>query len=175
MKRAVKYYLVSQGENFPSEGEKIVKPIAELTLDQVKENIDFKRYIAPYYSRQPFPKPDKRTEHSASTLLFSRPPFTAVIHKQSKNTPNVNSDEGTWTGRNLKPYNFNALGKPMATGALHPLMKMREEMRRILLDMGFEEMPTNRFVESSFWNFDSLFQPQQHPARDAHDTFFLKS
>ncbi len=38
----------------------------------------------------------------------------------------------------------------------------------------FTEMPTNKFVESSFWNFDALFQPQQHPARDAHDTFFLK-
>ena len=38
----------------------------------------------------------------------------------------------------------------------------------------FEEMPTNQFVESSFWNFDSLFQPQSHPARDAHDTFFIK-
>ena len=35
-------------------------------------------------------------------------------------------------------------------------------------------MPTNQFVESSFWNFDALFQPQQHPARDMHDTFFLK-
>ena len=35
-------------------------------------------------------------------------------------------------------------------------------------------MPTNNFVESSFWNFDALFQPQQHPARDAHDTFFIK-
>ena len=37
----------------------------------------------------------------------------------------------------------------------------------------FSEMPTNKYVESSFWNFDALFQPQQHPARDAHDTFFL--
>jgi phenylalanyl-tRNA synthetase alpha chain len=35
-------------------------------------------------------------------------------------------------------------------------------------------MKTNNFVESSFWNFDALFQPQQHPARDAHDTFFIK-
>ena len=35
-------------------------------------------------------------------------------------------------------------------------------------------MPTNNFIESSFWNFDALFQPQQHPARDQHDTFFLK-
>ncbi|KAL5129978.1 Phenylalanine--tRNA ligase alpha subunit, cytoplasmic [Glycine soja] len=27
----------------------------------------------------------------------------------------------------------------------------------------------------SFWNFDALFQPQQHPARDSHDTFFLET
>lgn len=37
----------------------------------------------------------------------------------------------------------------------------------------FTEMRTDNFVESSFWNFDALFQPQQHPARDQHDTFFL--
>jgi phenylalanyl-tRNA synthetase alpha chain len=42
------------------------------------------------------------------------------------------------------------------------------------IDKRFTEMPTNKFVESSFWNFDALFQPQQHPARDMHDTFFLK-
>ena len=42
------------------------------------------------------------------------------------------------------------------------------------MEMGFEEMPTNKWVESSFWNFDALFQPQSHPARDAHDTFFMK-
>lgn len=41
--------------------------------------------------------------------------------------------------------------------------------------MGFEEMNTSRYVESSFWNFDSLFQPQAHPARDAHDTFFVST
>ena len=35
-------------------------------------------------------------------------------------------------------------------------------------------MPTNRYVESSFWNFDALFQPQSHPSRDMHDTFFIK-
>ncbi|MFN9899641.1 MAG: hypothetical protein ACK55Z_12810 [bacterium] len=45
----------------------------------------------------------------------------------------------------------------------------------MFLEMGFTEMPTNRYVESSFWNFDSLFQPQSHPARDMHDTFFIKN
>lgn len=35
-------------------------------------------------------------------------------------------------------------------------------------------MPTNRFVDSCFWNFDTLFVPQQHPARDLQDTFFIR-
>jgi len=78
-----------------------------------------------------------------------------------------------WKQREFKEYNLNALGAPFVGGHLHPLMKVRAQFREIFLEMGFEEMPTNNFVESSFWNFDSLFQPQQHPARDAHDTFFL--
>merc|ERR1712232_1352113 len=61
----------------------------------------------------------------------------------------------------------------MGSGSLHLLNKVKSEIRQNLLLMGFEEMRTNRWVESSFWNFDSLFQPQQHPARDAHDTFFM--
>ncbi len=34
-------------------------------------------------------------------------------------------------------------------------------------------MPTNNYIENSFWNFDALFVPQKHPARDAQDTFFI--
>ena len=82
-------------------------------------------------------------------------------------------DLNKWNGPEIKRINFNAKGLSLLSGSLHPLMKMRNEMRSVLLNMGFEEMQTNRYVESSFWNFDTLFQPQQHPARDAHDTFFL--
>lgn len=80
---------------------------------------------------------------------------------------------GDWKTKTFKPYNFNALGVPPKCGYLHPLLKVRTEFRKIFFEMGFTEMPTNNYVESSFWNFDALFQPQQHPARDAHDTFFL--
>jgi phenylalanyl-tRNA synthetase alpha chain len=52
-------------------------------------------------------------------------------------------------------------------------MKTKQQFIEILTEMGFEEMKTDRYVESSFWNFDALFQPQAHPARDAHDTFFV--
>ncbi|KAJ9590386.1 hypothetical protein L9F63_016577 [Diploptera punctata] len=80
---------------------------------------------------------------------------------------------GAWKEKKFKPYNLDALGLPPECGQLHPLLKVRDEFREIFLEMGFTEMPTNNFVESSFWNFDALFQPQQHPARDAHDTFFV--
>lgn len=73
----------------------------------------------------------------------------------------------------LSRTTLQALGLPLATGHLHPLLKVRTQFRKIFTQMGFTEMPTNNYVESSFWNFDALFQPQQHPARDAHDTFFL--
>jgi len=83
--------------------------------------------------------------------------------------------KGTWQDSTFKQVNIDAGGLPPPGGALHPLLKVRSMFRETFLEMGFEEMPTQQFVESSFWNFDALFQPQQHPARDAHDTFFIKT
>lgn len=83
--------------------------------------------------------------------------------------------KGNYDDVEFKEYNFSALGQSLDCGHLHPLLKVRAQFRKIFVEMGFEEMPTNNFVESSFWNFDALFQPQQHPARDSHDTFFLRA
>ncbi|EEH42762.2 phenylalanine-tRNA ligase, alpha subunit [Paracoccidioides brasiliensis Pb18] len=80
---------------------------------------------------------------------------------------------GAWKTAKFKPYNFNAKGAVTLSGALHPLNKVRQEFRQIFFEMGFEEMPSNRFVETGFWNFDALYVPQQHPARDLQDTFYI--
>ncbi|OZJ05687.1 Phenylalanine--tRNA ligase alpha subunit [Bifiguratus adelaidae] len=114
-----------------------------------------------------------------SYKIVKGPKFATTITKQSTDLTSDMlqrqvSSNGEWKTADFKPYNFNAIGLAPPGGHLHPLMKVREEFRRIFFEMGFEEMPTNKFVESSFWNFDALFQPQQHPARDAHDTFFIK-
>ncbi|XP_049600880.1 phenylalanine--tRNA ligase alpha subunit [Syngnathus scovelli] len=97
---------------------------------------------------------------------------TTVTKQETELTPEMIAN-GSWKEKNFKPYNFDAMGVAPDCGHLHPLMKVRTQFRQIFLEMGFTEMPTNNFIESSFWNFDSLFQPQQHPARDQHDTFFL--
>lgn len=75
----------------------------------------------------------------------------------------------------FRPLNYHSSGTLIENGSIHPLMTVRKKYKKVLLCMGFEEMKTDRWLESSFWNFDTLFQPQQHPARDSHDTFFIKS
>ena len=100
----------------------------------------------------------------------------ASFNKRSKPVSNLTAEmlaNGNWKDANWKEYNFESLGVYPKGGSRHQLSKVRMNFKTIFLEMGFEEMRTDMFVESSFWNFDSLYQPQQHPARDAHDTFFL--
>jgi phenylalanyl-tRNA synthetase alpha chain len=46
------------------------------------------------------------------------------------------------------------------------------DIRDLFLEMGFKEMK-GPYVETCFWNMDSMFISQDHPARDDHDTFYL--
>uniref|UniRef100_A0A1I8ASY8 phenylalanine--tRNA ligase n=1 Tax=Steinernema glaseri TaxID=37863 RepID=A0A1I8ASY8_9BILA len=102
------------------------------------------------------------------------PAFKTELEKPEVELTADMLQDKSWATKTFKAYNFNAMGQSLSGGHLHPLMKVRSEFREIFLQMGFSEMDTSRYVESSFWNFDALFQPQQHPARDAHDTFFIK-
>ncbi|EDV92348.1 phenylalanine--tRNA ligase alpha subunit [Drosophila grimshawi] len=108
-----------------------------------------------------------------SFVLSKGPEFSTTLTKLETDLTVDMLTSGLWEQLKFKSYNFDALGATPTRGHLHPLLKMRSEFRQIFLEMGFSEMPTNNYVESSFWNFDALFQPQQHPARDAHDTFFI--
>ena len=55
----------------------------------------------------------------------------------------------------------------------HPLQDVIDEVREIFVSLGFAELVGN-CTQSSFWNFDALFIPQDHPAREMQDTFYLK-
>ena len=79
---------------------------------------------------------------------------------------------GEWKNLPLRRYDVTKLPKRAYPGKTHPYQRLLDEMRRVLFDMGFEEM-AGGIVQSSFWNFDALFQPQDHPAREMQDTFFL--
>ncbi|KDR07776.1 hypothetical protein L798_02560, partial [Zootermopsis nevadensis] len=110
-----------------------------------------------------------------SFLLGKGKDFTVSVEKAESDLTVEMITGGSWREKKFKPYNLDALGVPPACGHLHPLLRVRAEFRQIFLEMGFTEMPTNNYVENSFWNFDALFQPQQHPARDAHDPKLMQN
>jgi len=80
---------------------------------------------------------------------------------------------GAWKTLNLRRYDVAKLPKKVYPGKIHPYQRIIGEMREILLEMGFEEL-YGGIVQQSFWNFDALFQPQDHPAREMQDTFYLR-
>jgi len=80
---------------------------------------------------------------------------------------------GEWKNLNIRRYNVAKLPKKVCPGKIHPYQRIIAEMREILLEMGFEEL-YGGIVQQSFWNFDALFQPQDHPAREMQDTFYLR-
>ncbi|KAJ2551234.1 Phenylalanyl-tRNA synthetase, beta subunit, cytoplasmic [Coemansia sp. RSA 1933] len=100
--------------------------------------------------------------------------FSTDLKKQPTDLTAEMLQNGHWKDAEFKKFNFNSMGINPEGGNLHPIMKVREEFRQIFFQMGFEEMATNDFIESAFWNFDVLYVPQQHPARDLQDTFFIK-
>ncbi len=79
---------------------------------------------------------------------------------------------GAWKTARIRPYNIHTPVKPVYGAKLHPYQRLINEMRSIFLEMGFTEIKGD-IVQSSFWNFDALFQPQDHPAREMQDTFHL--
>ena len=81
---------------------------------------------------------------------------------------------GAWEGRNFKPYEINAPVEPSRAARRHPLRETISEIKKAYLSMGFYEV-SGPMVEPAFWVFDSLFVPQDHPARDVQDTFYLSN
>lgn len=79
---------------------------------------------------------------------------------------------GRWRKAKFRRYDVVAPGAPIYPGKAHPQQQVIDELREILLEMGFIEIRSN-LVESEFWNFDALFQAQDHPAREIHDSLSL--
>ena len=79
---------------------------------------------------------------------------------------------GGWREKEFLKYDVKIPSKEIFVGKIHPYERIIRECRKIFLEMGFTEIK-GHYIQSSFWNFDALFQPQDHPAREMQDTFYL--
>jgi phenylalanyl-tRNA synthetase alpha chain len=61
----------------------------------------------------------------------------------------------------------------LSQGKLHPVTQVIEDATRIFASMGFETREGPE-IETDFYNFEALNFQENHPARQMHDTFYVK-
>jgi phenylalanyl-tRNA synthetase alpha chain len=79
---------------------------------------------------------------------------------------------GRWKETKFSALDVEAPAPAVHPGRRHPLVEIIEEVKEIFVGLGFSEID-GPIVQSGFWNFDALFTPQDHPAREMQDTFYI--
>ncbi len=82
--------------------------------------------------------------------------------------------QGSWKNKDFRAYDVKINVPKVHGGKRQPYLQFLRFVKEKLLAMGFIEM-TGPIVDTEFYNFDSLFQPQNHPARTWTDTYRIKS
>jgi phenylalanyl-tRNA synthetase alpha chain len=88
-------------------------------------------------------------------------------------TPQV-IQSGEWKKKPIRRYDVAVPVPKISGGRRHFVSDSINRIRNIWREMGFQEM-TGTLVQPAFWNMDALYIPQDHPAREMQDTFFLKN
>lgn len=81
--------------------------------------------------------------------------------------------DGGQDGAKGERIDFSLPGRRPPRGHLHLVSQVANEMVDIFTELGFQ-VATGPDIETEYYNFDSLNTPADHPARDVHDTFFIK-
>lgn len=80
---------------------------------------------------------------------------------------------GSWRNYELKPFNLEASPPIVYPGKKHFFKEFVELIRDVMEGLGFEEVYDD-YVIPELWNFDILFQAQDHPSRDIHDILIVE-
>jgi phenylalanyl-tRNA synthetase alpha chain len=97
----------------------------------------------------------------------------AVQREVSSLTPEMLAT-GSWRQTKLRKYDVQAEVAPTWPGKKQPYKRFLDELKWKLIALGFREM-TGPIVETMFFNCDALYMPQDHPAREVHDIYLVKS
>jgi len=79
----------------------------------------------------------------------------------------------SWKKGKFRRYDVSAPVPKTYPGKKQPYLEFLDNVREKMVQLGYKEI-TGPIVETEFWNFDALFQPQHHPARTWTDTYTLK-
>ncbi|MEC7711042.1 MAG: phenylalanine--tRNA ligase subunit alpha, partial [Thermoproteota archaeon] len=117
---------------------------------------------------------DEITNSLALKILLSRPNYVIQNSEKSKTISLTDAAMSLDTSiSSTGAIDVEADVPSVFAARTHPLQDTIDEIREIFVNLGFSEILGN-MTQSSFWNFDALFTPQDHPARELQDTFYLE-
>ncbi|GMM49927.1 phenylalanine--tRNA ligase subunit alpha [Starmerella bacillaris] len=160
------------------DGAKLIPKLQERPVDTTSDELKIVEQTGSLENQKVLDELKKRKLVTKNKVWWFKinkgPEFALVVPKYETDLTVEMLQSGAWKTAKFKKYNFKAEGTDPDAGSLHPLNKVRAEFRQIFFNMGFTEMSTDPYVDTGFWNFDALYVPQQHPARDLQDTFYIK-
>lgn len=106
------------------------------------------------------------------SVLLKRPDFIVEEITKTKKISLTESAKSIVLSDSSGAIDVEAKVPEIFVARTHPLKDTLDEIREIFVTLGFSEIIGN-MTQSSFWNFDALFTPQDHPARELQDTFYL--
>src|SRR2546428_11369473 len=80
---------------------------------------------------------------------------------------------GDWEKVKLRSYNVSSAVPPTYPGKYHPYLRFLRMVKRKLVTLGFREA-VGPLVETAFIHDDCLYMPQDHPAREIQDLYYLR-
>jgi phenylalanyl-tRNA synthetase alpha chain len=81
---------------------------------------------------------------------------------------------GAWKEKKYRAYDVSINVPKIPAGKEHFVQEAIEYIKSIWVEMGFVEHD-GAIVQTAFWDLDALFVPQDHPAREQQDTFYLEN
>ena len=106
------------------------------------------------------------------SILLKRPDFIIETISKAKIITLTDSAKSIILSDSTGAIDVESTVPETFVARTHPLKDTIDEIREIFVTLGFSEIIGN-MTQSSFWNFDALFTPQDHPARELQDTFYL--
>lgn len=163
-----------QTDDADEQALKLALPSGSIFLDELSvKGIDAARVKKLLANRNAVAKIKPRTLRRAVLTDAGRAALHNVkIVKEQNVLSSEDITSGEWRNIQLRAYDVTLETEKIAPAKIHPMQKIIQLTRRAFLEMGFDEIVSPQ-VESAFWDFDALFQPQDHPARDMQDTFYL--
>lgn len=163
---------IVQGQiSFSQKDIDVSKDIQDILVDLSKGNkVDIQNYEKNLLQRNLIAIEDEKEIIIRTLVKFEEMEKNLVeIFDISRLTPEMIRN-GTWRETKLRKYNLEVSPPDFFTGRKQPYARFLDEVKQKLIAYGFQEM-RGPIVELEYWNFDALFQAQDHPAREWSDVY----